>query len=128
MVSQSNLLYIIGDFNFNLKDKVDNTVIQYSNLVSSYNCHIIDKNTITRPISGACLDHVITNNLTHKMNLQYVDYDIFDHRLMFIEIIGHKIQTNKKENSVIYEKINFDNLRNSLIRNPIKINCRDNVI
>lgn len=127
------LLYIIGDFNFNLKDNNNRVVIKYINIVHSYGLQIIDNNTITRIKTGTCLDHVIVNDSKSNIHLQYVDYDIFDHRLLFIEIIDSrkndysKNSENAVSDSLLIEKVNYDGFRISLQNHAISVNCRENV-
>lgn len=113
---------VTGDFNFNILAKTDNNVQKYINTLLSNNLHLCDHNTITREISSTSLDHIHTNFFASHINLQYVPYDILDHRLIFIEINNTKFTTTNMNKPKTIKIINYDKLQQTLIESPINLN------
>lgn len=104
---------IIGDFNLDLINKTDNAH-KYLNTMKTYNFYNLYEDLITRPISRTCLDHIHTNNLNNVFNIQHLEYDIFDHNIIFIENISKTTQ-NDNDNYINTKKIiDYLKLNNTL--------------
>lgn len=122
-------ILIIGDFNFNLaKINTDTSVTKYVQLVKTNNYHFCDLITVTRPSSQSVLDHVITNNLTQKISIHYVDHDISDHSLIFLEIENQRFsQKTNPQKKLPKVTLNIGKLKTSLTTHPITITNDENV-
>lgn len=122
---------ILGDFNFNLINrKVDNNVRKYEQLIKTNNYFFFDKCTITRTASNSLLDHILTNNISNKFSVYYVEHDISDHKLIFIEIDNVLPKVASKDSPGTKIKLNMDKLKRSLVSQPIVITnleCTNNV-
>ena len=75
------IYYIVGDFNINLLNSNNNTVIKsYSNMIYSQGClPIITQPTRITENSSALIDHVYTNNTTKEMKSFILLHDLTDH-------------------------------------------------
>lgn len=97
---------LIGDFNFDIKNKIDKNVQKYQNIVESngyYFCH--DK--ITRPASSTCLDHVLCNNPNSNISITLFHTDISDHLGTIVEICNLKINKENTKIPNLIKKINY---------------------
>ena len=75
------IYYIVGDFNINLLNSNNNTVIKsYSNMIYSQGClPIITQPTRITENSSTLIDHVYTNNTTKEMKSFILLHDLTDH-------------------------------------------------
>ena len=75
------IYYIVGDFNINLLNSNNNTVIKsYSNMIYSQGClPIITQPTRITENSSTLIDHVYTKNTTKEMNSFILLHDLIDH-------------------------------------------------
>ena len=75
------IYYIVGDFNINLLNSNNNTVIKsYSNMIYSRGClPIITQPTRITENSSTLIDHVYTNNTTKEMKSFILLHDLTDH-------------------------------------------------
>ncbi|XP_055542976.1 uncharacterized protein LOC129728552 [Wyeomyia smithii] len=112
---------IAGDFNFDLLST--STIVQrYFNLVLSNGFYFCD-NTPTR--QGACLNHVITNNIDLLINTQHFQYSLFDHDTMFIEVECAIDRTPAER--ITHTKTNVHLVRECLLQNLPDTNARSSV-
>lgn len=80
---QNEKVYVVGDFNINVKDSNNNMVQNY--LLTLQIFYIYDASIATRPSANICLDHLHTK-IQKQIFIQYVQYDKLDHLMMFVEI------------------------------------------
>lgn len=92
----NNLEIIIGDINIDLLDVESHTMNDYQATLHSYG-FLSYINTITRPQSKTCLDHIfVKNNLKTeniKINSYVISYDMTDHDPVMLNI---SLPNNKK--------------------------------
>lgn len=79
-------IIVTGDYNFDTIDENDQYVQQHRNTMLSHNLHICNTSIVTREPSQTALDHIFINNFNVLVKLQYVPYNILDHRLIFVEL------------------------------------------
>ena len=83
--------------------------------MQTYSLFICDKYTPTRTASNTCIDHFHTNECHQKLSLQYVPYDMLDHKMIFIELINKNEKCIKNTTKTI-SHINYNNI-NSILKN-----------
>lgn len=94
--------------------------------MSANGLHICDQKVITRKATSKTIDHVFTNNFDAHINLNYVDYDILDHRMICVELTDTRIQDER----VCYttaRKIDFAKLEMMLQKHPIETDASTSV-
>ena len=114
-------MHLIGDFNINYLD-------------SSYTKHRLAKalksmkftqlvNSVTRPISSACLDHYYTTHPEFTARVSVLDICLADHLLIIIQLKDSKIEKSdeQKHNTIKYcnmKNLNADEFIRSLENTP----------
>ena len=107
---------IAGDFNLDLLTTT-NAVQRYTNIVLS-NGFFFCGNQPTR--YEACLDHVLTNTNELLISVQQLQYNLFDHDAMFIEV-DRPIERPPPA-KVYYLKVDTSKFREFLLQNPTNTN------
>lgn len=107
---------ITGDFNLDLLTTTS-AVQRYTNIVLS-NGFFFCGNRPTR--YEACLDHVLTNTNELLITVQQLQYNLFDHDAMFIEI-DRPIERSPKT-TTYYRKVDTSKFREFLLNNPTHTN------
>lgn len=111
---------ITGDFNFNLIENNNNTTQKYRTSVELNNMYFCDDQTVTRNVSGTAIDHIITNIINKPIHLHYLNYDVLDHNIIFIEICNTHIENITNKYTVKY--IDQTKIKEQLIERPILVN------
>lgn len=102
---------IAGDFNLDLLTTT-NVIQRYTSMVLS-NGFLFCGDRPTRYES--CLDHILTNNTDLLVSIQQLQYNLFDHDAMFIEV-DRAIERSPTKG--YYIKVDTGKLREYLLRNP----------
>lgn len=97
---------ILGDLNINLLDDDIDTEIYKNNLIEKGYISYI--NTITRQMSGTCIDHIFAKLTLKNVNTFIIKSGITDHYTTAIQF--NVLSWNAQENST-YEYINFNKLK-----------------
>lgn len=111
-------ILVSGDFNINTRNENNPIAQRHIDNMTANGLYICDSKTITRRATSTAIDHIFTNNLTTQINLNYITYDILDHRLICIEFTETKIPHTKVNYTV--KKINFEKLDADLKNDPIQ--------
>lgn len=107
---------VVGDFNLDLLTTT-HAVQRYTNIVLS-NGFFFCGNRPTR--YEACLDHVLTNNSELLISVQQLQYNLFDHDAMFIEV-DRPIELSPSTEAY-YLKVDTSKFREFLLHNPTHTN------
>lgn len=125
---QNNTSFVIGDFNIDLLEAESQATQNYINMMHRNNFYVRDSTTETRPVSHTCIDHIHTNQNHLEISLQYAPYNLFDHQLLFIEILKTNIKNNTKPSSSHQNKfLNLNKLTHSLQSSPLKATVHNDV-
>lgn len=82
-----NRIFMLGDHNIDILRENESFTQNYMNVLLQFNKVIYNKGFVTRPISNACLDHIILDyELVGKAKVQALKFMNLDHLVMFIDI------------------------------------------
>ncbi len=109
--SHKTLVYVLGDFNFNLLDSNDRFVKKFSTMYTSLSLRQIIQ-VSTR--QNSLLDLILTNN-NNNLEVGVIDTDISDHYMTLLKL---PIKKNKGEYSIVqyrnYMGIDIENLNTTV--------------
>lgn len=107
---------IIGDQNINILNEENEFVKSYVDVFLQYNQVFQNKNIVTRPVSGSCIDHIITDyEIVERIQVQTLQFMNLDHLVLFIDIpLKTPKLLNKQPSYFVYKQIDYENV-NSLL-------------
>lgn len=113
----TNIEILIGDINIDILDRKDNNANDYLALMNSlgFQSYI---NSVTRELSGSCLDHVFvkqklkSNNI--KLNSYIFNEDITDHSPVMLLVRQKKIVQENCNSTVRRSKLNMTKFKEQL--------------
>lgn len=117
IIQHSRKLWIIGDFNFDLLNKSDNTIQYYQELMNSHGFLILNKvepQFCTRHAAKTIIDHIITNIIDLPYSVAVNDVHLGDHQMILLSIKQTPILKEKKfftKKILQYENIDINSLQ-----------------
>lgn len=117
---------IFGDFNINTKDKTNNWVKLYRSMLNRNSFFLYNDTSTTRPATNTAIDHVIGNVPSLHANLNYLDVDFSDHKLILCEFYTIP-QKHAGIKNKTYESTDFNSLHTDINEHtfllPTNANC-----
>lgn len=133
-------LYIFGDFNINILNSNESSVINYLDIINTNGLFLVNpinskNSTRITDRSKTLIDHCITNNIINSLNFSLFDTSCSDHRGIVLNISKTnppKLNHTLNKTILSYENIDMKELERHLVTtdnfNTLIDHCKNTII